>query len=236
MPATADTPDTSRSLEDPRLAVRTGVTAAVVFIALGVPYVAGVGVTFAQGGFPPAEPVSTLLHVLVMAMALALVPFWAAVHATTPPGRRVFSLASLSCVTMMSVCVVLNRFIALTAVHYAAEHGGPAGLEWFLPYEWPSLTMALEVAGWGLFFGIACLLLIPAFGSSRLDRAVTLTLALSAGFCLFGVVALMMNDFTLMSAVAPIGWGPGAVTACVLIALRMRRRHPRTATPRRLPS
>lgn len=203
---------------------RAGFWTGMVFAGLGVPYAIGVAAAFAGGGFPPAEPVSTLLHVLMLISPLILVLFLSIIHTATPRPKSFLTLASLMCVVMLALSVVVNRFVALTTVRYATVNGHTEDLNWFLPYEWPSIMMALEVLGWGLFFGLACLCLVPVFSTTRLDRAIQVALVLSAAACLFGVVALAMNNFELMAVVAPIGWGPGAAVSCVLIAIRLRQR------------
>jgi hypothetical protein len=96
--------------------------------------------------------------------------------------------------------------------------GNTDGLEWFLPYGGPpSIMVAMEVLGWGLYYGLACLCLAPVFGKDRLEKAIFWTLIASGGLSLVAVLAQVLNSLPLSMA-GVLAWGPGATLLMVLWA------------------
>ncbi|MFC7582647.1 hypothetical protein ACFQYP_01665 [Nonomuraea antimicrobica] len=131
-------------------AASVGMWAGGGFAALSLVYLVVLTVMMARGlPFPPQEPFTTTFHAIMMLAVLIMVPLWCAVHFATPPDRQLFTLISLAFIVMLAVVVCANRFVALTMVRQSPGLGRTAGLEWFQPYGWPSLTFAFEVLGWG---------------------------------------------------------------------------------------
>jgi hypothetical protein len=82
--------------------------------------------------------------------------------------------------------------------------------------------VAMEVLGWGLYYGLACLCLAPVFGRDRLEKAIFWTLIASGGLSLVAVLAQVLNNLPLSMA-GVIAWGPGAIVLMVLWALWFKR-------------
>ncbi|WP_405062633.1 hypothetical protein OG474_13650 [Kribbella sp. NBC_01505] len=168
--------------------------------------------------FPPAEPYTTGFHVLILATVLAMVPLWCAIHLAAPPDRRIFTLTSLVFVAMLVLLVTINRFVALTLVRQSPGLGRTEGLDWFQPYGWPSLMFTFESLGWGIFFSLACLFLVPVFRTGKLARWI------GGSFLVVGVlspaaaIGLYLNSIELMGLVAPVAWGVGLILATALVA------------------
>ncbi|MEO3788872.1 hypothetical protein ABGB14_01595 [Nonomuraea sp. B10E15] len=198
------------------------------FVTLLVAYTAALAVMTAQGlPFPPQDPFRTAFHVIMMLGGLVMVPLWCAVHLATPAARQVYTLASLVFVVLCAVCTCANRFVALTLVAQSPGLGRTEGLEWFEPYGWPSLTFALELLGWGVFFSLACLFLAPAFRGHGIGMTFAITGVLSLG----GAVGLLTGSTALMGAVAPLAWGLGPALGVVLIVFRLRSQPQDAAAP-----
>jgi hypothetical protein len=101
------------------------------------------------------------------------------------------------------------------AVHLAAcRSGGSAG---------NSFTFALECLGFGIFFSLACLLLIPVFGTGRLERSIAGTFAVIGVLSPAAAVGLALDSTDLMGLVAPLAWGVGPILAAVLVVRWLRR-------------
>ncbi|MFI0424526.1 hypothetical protein [Spongiactinospora sp. 9N601] len=195
------------------------------FVALLLVYMAALAVMTAQGApFPPQEPFTTAFHAIMMLAGLAIVPLWCAIHLATPPDRQVFTLVALAFAVMCAVFTCANRFVALTMVRQSPALGQTAGLEWFQPYGWPSLMFAFELLGWGVFFSLACLFLIPAFRGHGLDRGIAMAFAITGVLSLGGALGLLVDSTRLMGAIAPVAWGLGPGVAVVLFMLRLRAR------------
>ncbi|MBB5083702.1 hypothetical protein [Nonomuraea endophytica] len=197
-----------------------GIGAGAGFAALALVYLVVLTVMMARGlPFPPREPFATTFHVIMMLAVLVMVPLWCAIHLATPANKQAYTLVSLVFIVMHAVVVCANRFLALTMVRQSPGLGRTAGLEWFQPYGWPSLTFAFEILGWGVFFSLACLFLVPAF---RLERRIATTFAAMGVLSLGGALGLLVNSTALMGAIAPLAWGLGPAVAAVLVMIWLR--------------
>ncbi|WP_219511413.1 hypothetical protein [Nonomuraea ceibae] len=196
-----------------------GIWAGGGFVALLVAYMAALAVMTARGlPFPPHEPFLTTFHVIMLLAGLTMVPLWAAIHLAAPADRQVYTLISLTFVVLCAVCTCANRFVALTMVRQSPGLGRTAGLDWFQPYGWPSLTFTLELLGWGVFFSLACLFMAPAFQGRGIGAIFTVTGVFSLG----GALGLFLDSTAIMGAVAPVAWGIGPAAAVVLVMIRLR--------------
>jgi hypothetical protein len=195
----------------------------MVGVALGAAYMAAMAALFISNtGFPPVEPYQTVISVVSIFSAPAMVFFWAILYIATPTEKKVFSLASLALIIIFATLTSINRYVSLTVVRQSYLLGKTEGLEWFLPYNWPSIMAAMEVLAWGFFLGLACLCLAPVFGAERLERAIFWTLLVSGGLCLLAALGQVLNSVPL-NLLGIIAWGPGITLAFVLIALWFRR-------------
>lgn len=200
----------------------------LLLVLLGLAYVALLVATMVSGsGFPPVEPFLTVFHLLILITATGMVVFWSLVHEAVPPGRKHFSRASLALIIIFAALTSINRYVGLTVVKQSLASGNTGGLQWFLPYGWPSVMLALEMLAWGFFFGLACLCLAPAFSGSGLQRAIASLLSvvgilslLSAFGPVAGTSSLSFNPFTLAGVVA---WGPGLTITIALMVIWFRR-------------
>ncbi|MEU6641719.1 hypothetical protein ABZ863_04140 [Saccharomonospora sp. NPDC046836] len=209
---------------DKRAAIAsTGRKAGVGYVALSLGYLVMLVVMTVQGiPFPPPQPYATIFHLIILLATLVMVPLWCGIHLATQAGKQVFTLISLMFVGMLAVVVCANRFVALTMVRQSAGLGRTAGLEWFQPYGWPSLMFTFEMLGFGVFFSLACLFLIPAFRGNRFERRIAATFAITGVASLVGAVGLFVNSTALMGAIAPLAWGLGPAVAAALITVWLR--------------
>ncbi|MGW0516346.1 hypothetical protein [Crossiella sp. NPDC003009] len=180
------------------------------------------GMMLAGIPFPPPEPYATVFHVLLLLTVLVMVPLWCGIHLATPPAKRIFTLTSLVFLAMLVLPVAINRFVALTLVRQSPGLGRGDGLEWFQPYAWPSLMFAFENLGWGVFFSLACLFLVPVFRTGKLAHWIAGTFAVIGTLSPAAAIGLYLNSTDLMGMVAPVAWGAGPIVASGLVALRLR--------------
>jgi len=202
--------DTDRTL-------RFGYWLSLLGALLGLIYFGLIIAMLASGGFPPVGLIATLLHVGVLITVPVIVLLWATIHQVTPAGKQAFSLGSLVLMAVFATLTSINRYNAITVVPQAAAMGVSEGLDWFQPYGWPSITFAMEALAWGGYLGLACLCLAPAFGGSRLEKAIFWTLIVCGGLSLFAVVSQVLNIPPLI-APAVLAWGPGLILLTVLWA------------------
>jgi hypothetical protein len=212
----------------PALVRRIGIWGGIFLAILGFIYLGLIAIMMLSGsGFPPVEPYQTMFNILILITAAWMVFYWAVLHQAVQGEKRLFSLASLVMIVIFSALTSINRYVALTVVRQSILTGNTAGLEWFLPYDWPSIMLALEILGWGFFFGLACLCLSAVFTNGKLERAICWTLIATGILSLCAAVgqvlntsSLSFNPFTMAGAVA---WGPGLTTAAILMAIWFRR-------------
>jgi hypothetical protein len=197
-----------------------GFWTAMLLVALSAAYVGILGWTALQGSaYPPPEPFQTAIHLIVLLTVPALVFFWAMVHDAATEDRKIFSLTALAFMIIFAALVAINRFVALTVVPQSLALGATSGLQWFMPYEWPSVMLAIELLGWGFFFGAACLSLAPVFQSSKLELAICITLVITAVLNFTSVIGLVTNQFGILGMVAPLAWGVGPISAFILMGV-----------------
>jgi hypothetical protein len=198
-----------------------GVWSSGLFVALTVVYLVLLSSMMLRGlPFPPSGGYVNVFHVLVLLAPAVAIPLWCAVHLAAPPGKQAFTLASLAFVVMWAIVVIINRFVALTMVRHGA---GTPGLEWFTPYGSPSLMFTFEMLGWGLFFSIACLLMVPVFTAGRRERFIAGAFGVTGVFSLGAAVGFAVDSVDVIGLVAPIAWGAGPLVWAVLLIAWLRR-------------
>jgi hypothetical protein len=205
-----------------------GFWSGIVLTALGLAYLGLIVTMMLSGsGFPPAEPYQTIFNLLILFTAVWMVFFWTVLHQAVPTERKLFSHASLVLIVIFATLTSINRYVGLTVVRQSLASGDTNGLQWFMPYGWPSVMLALEFLAWGFFFGLACLCLAPVFTTGKLEHTIFWVLIVTGILSLLATLgqvigsnALSFNPFTFAGT---IGWGPGLTAAVALIAIWFRK-------------
>jgi hypothetical protein len=198
--------------------LRVGYWLSLLGLLLGVAYFGLVIAALVSGDFPPVGVYQSLISVVTLFSVPGIVLLWVVIHQVTPAEKQVFSLGSLVLMTIFATLTSLNRYNALTTVPQATAMGKTDGLEWFLPYGWPSIMAAMEVLAWGFYYGLACLCLAPVFGKTKLEKGIGWTLVTSGGLSLVAALGQVVNS-ALLNMVGILAWGPGFI---LLLALWMR--------------
>ena len=200
----------------------------MVLVALGLAYLGLIVMMMLSGsGFPPAEPFQTMFNVLILFTALWMVFFWTVLHQAVSTERKLFSHVSLLLIVIFATLTSINRYVGLTVVKQSLSSGDTNGLQWFMPYSWPSIMLALEFLAWGFFFGLACLCLAPAFTRGKLEHTICGVLIVTGILSMLATAGPVMGsgalNFNLFTFAGTIGWGPGLTTAVALIAVWFRK-------------
>jgi hypothetical protein len=186
-----------------------GIYLGSLLVFLGLSYIVLLFVMMISGsGFPPVEPYTTAFSILILVTAIVMIFYWILLYFSISEEKKAFGLASLIMIAIFSALTSINRFVALTVVRQSLASGNTNGLQWFLPYQWPSVMLALEILAWGGFFGLACLSLAPVFSSGKLERTIFWTLLGTGILSLCAFFGQMINS-TLLSFAGLIAWGPG---------------------------
>jgi hypothetical protein len=206
-----------------------GFWSGLVLVILGLTYLGLIAAMMLSGsGFPPVEPFQTIFNVLILITAVWMVFFWSILHQVAPVERKLFSQASFAMIVIFATLTSINRYVGLTVVKQSLASGNTNGLQWFLPYSWPSVMLALEILAWGFFFGLACLCLAPVFMNGRLERAIFWTLILTGILSLLAALGQVIGSnalsFTPYTFAGMMGWGPGLTTSVALLVIWFHRK------------
>lgn len=205
---------------------RSGLWSGTILVFLNLLYAGLLANTFISGSYPPLEPYQTMIHVLTLLGAPLMIFFWSVLHSAASDNKKLFSSASLAMIVVTATLTSINRYVAITVVRQSLPSGASDGLRWFLPYDWPSVMLAIEVLAWGYFFALACLLLAPVFSLGRLERGIFLTLVITGGLSLLsglGQILRTVNAFSPLSLAGPVAWGPGLTLAYALMLIWFRK-------------
>ena len=208
---------------------RIGFWSGLVLVILGLTYLGLIAAMMLSGsGFPPVEPFQTIFNALIMITAAWMVFFWSILHQVAPVERKLFSQASFAMIVIFATLTSINRYVGLTVVRQSIASGNTNGLQWFLPYGWPSVMLALELLAWGFFFGLACLSLAPVFMNGRLERTIFWTLILTGILSLLAALGQVIGSnalsFSPYTFAGMMGWGPGLTTSVILLVIWFHRK------------
>lgn len=203
-------------------APKLGYWVSLIEIVLAVAYLAAVAAMLIAGNIPPAEPYISIISVVSLASAPLFVFLWAILHHIAPPETKVLTQTSLALIVIFATLTSINRYVALTVVRQSLDMGITDGLNWFMPYGWPSIMAAMEVLAWGFFLGLAFLSLAPIFRKGRLELAIFWTLILSGILALVAVLGQVVNSIVL-NMLGIVAWGPGLIVLFLLLAIWFKR-------------
>lgn len=197
---------------------RVGFWTSIMEILLAVTYLAAVAAMLVTGTIPPAEPYISIISIVSLVSAPGFVFVWAILHNVISPEKIIFTQTSLALIVIFATLTSINRYVALTVVRHSLAMGMTEGLNWFMPYGWPSIMAAIEVLAWGFFLGLAFLFLAPVFGSDRLERAIFWSLIISGILALIATLGQIANS-AVLNMLGIIAWGPGLIVLFALLAV-----------------
>jgi hypothetical protein len=186
-------------------------------VMLTLIYMAAIAGMFMSGTIPPGEPYLSMIGVVSLASVPAMIFLWVILHNSVVPTKRIFTQTSLALMVIFGTLTSINRYVAMTVVPQSMKLGITDGLDWFMPYGWPSIMAAMEVLAWGFFLGLAFLFLAPVFRRGRLELAIFWTLIVSGIFSLIAVLGQVLNSVVL-NMLGIIAWGPGLIVLFALLA------------------
>jgi len=134
---------------------KLGYWSSLIQIVLAAMYLAAVAAMFISGTIPPAEPYISIVSIVSLASVPIFVFLWAILHNVSSPEKKVFTQTSLALIVIFATLTSINRYVAMTVVRQSIAMGITDGLNWFMPYGWPSIMAAMEVLAWGFFLGLA---------------------------------------------------------------------------------
>lgn len=206
------------------MAQRIGVAAAgaVAFLCLGYAIVLVLGLlTLPSPAHQIQEPWFTLMELLIVLIAPALVVFMLALHAWVPGQYRTFAVGAIA---FMSMCAALT-----SAVHFAVltlsrqpEFGGQAWSHQVFSFLWPSVAYALDILAWDLFFPVAALFAARSIQGAGLVSIARRLMYLSAALAFVGLAGVPLASMQVRN-IGIIGYAVLFPVAAALVGLAFRR-------------
>lgn len=168
-----------------------------------------------------ADPWFTAMELLILAMMPTIVLLMVAIHALAASAVRHWTLAAVVFTGLLAGLTSVVHFPILTL-----SHTGVFDTEWsalVFAFRWPSMAYALDILAWDVFFPLAVLCAVPAFGGHGRDRVIRWALILSAALAIAGLVGIPTADMNLRN-IGIVGYACVFPVATALIALRFQRR------------
>ena len=177
----------------------------------------------------PAEPIGdpyfSIMEILIIVLAPLLVTVMVVVHGYAAARAKLFSLTALAFM-IISACITSSvHFVILTVSRQMASAGFP-WVSLFLSFEWPSVTYALDILAWDVFFALAMLSAAPVFTAGRLEKTVRVLMVVSGILSLAGLIGVPLADMNVRN-IGIIGYVGVSLVVFPLLGLlfwRMRLR------------
>jgi hypothetical protein len=175
---------------------RLGIASGSAVAALGLFYVCVL--TAGLFTLPASEeeiqqPWLTLMELLIIAIAPAMVLLTVSLHAQSSEERKPFALASVVFMAMSAATTSTVHFTILAVSHhpaFATEHWTPLAFA----FKWPSISYALDILAWDVFFPLAALFSAAAVQGHGLAAFVRLLLLASAVISLMGLFGVAVAN------------------------------------------
>jgi hypothetical protein len=207
-----------------RLAVFSG--SAVAWLCGVYVIVLSIGLwTLPSPAHPIQDPWFTLMELLILAIAPAMVAWAVALHAGAAAERKALALAAVAFMSMSAAVTCVVHFSILTLARAPAFAGEPWARLVFA-FQWPSVVYALDILAWDVFFalGALCAALALPGGERRLAVVRSLLFA-AAALSFLGLAGLLLADMRVRN-IGIVGYAVLFPLAAGLLADQVRRSPP----------
>jgi hypothetical protein len=202
---------------------RLGVFSGVAVSALSVAYVVVLSVGLLTLPSPDQQiqdPWFTLMELLILAIAPAMVAFAVAMHSWVPAGRRALSLLSVTFMVMCAVVTCAVHFLVLSVSRDPVF----ASTEWsrlVFSFTWPSIAYALDVLAWDVFFPLGALFAALCVRGTPLAGGVQALFYSSSAFSFLGLLGVPLANMQIRN-LGIIGYAVLFPVATAISAMRFR--------------
>jgi hypothetical protein len=207
-----------------------GIFSAAATVILVVAYAVTLAVgllTLESPQQPIGGPLFTILEVLIMLMMPAMVALMVAVHAWAPMDAKALTLTSLVFMSLLAGVTFIVHFCILTLSHQP-EFRAQSWLPLVLSFEWPSVTYALDILGWDVFFPLSMLFAALVFQGSRLATWIRVLMIASGVLSLAGLSGVVAGDMQLRN-IGVVGYVGVFLVVAALLAVLFYRTTPQEA-------
>ena len=205
---------------DRRLGVVVAFAAFYCAVAYAIVLTLGL-LTLASPTAPIADPYFTIMEVLIVILAPLLVVLMVTVHQYASSVDRVYSLTALA--FMLVLCGItcsVHGIVLMVSRHPAFAAISPV----FFAFSWPSVSYALDILAWDLFFGLSMLFAALVFKGDRLSIWLRITMLASGALSLAGLLAVPLGDMQLRW-IGVVGYAGLSPVAFIMLANLFRQTH-----------
>jgi hypothetical protein len=214
-----------------RLGVASATGTVVLNAAYAVPLTFGL-LSLPSSAAPIGDPWFSMMEILIMLMMPVMVGLMVAVHAWAPLESKVYGLLALVFMGLVTVVTCSVHFVILTVTH-RVEFVGQSWVPLVVSFRWLSVTYALDVLAWDVFFALAVLSAAPIFSGSRLARSIRVLLIISGTLSLAGLSGVFL-DVSNLRSIGIVGYAAVFPVAALLLAVLFYRTRPRVDTTHEL--
>jgi len=209
------------ALTGPRVMIRaSGFLVALLSVAYALVLVVGLA-TLPTPAHSIQDPWFTLMELLILAIAPAMVVFAVALHAYVPGEHRAVALLS---VIFMSLCAVVT-----CCVHFSilvlSRQPAIAAADWaplVFGFSWPSLAYALDILAWDFFFPCAAFFAALALGKDSRHGVARMLLFAAALLAFLGLAGVPLENMNIRN-IGIVGYVVLFPAAAALVARAQRR-------------
>lgn len=203
-----------------RLGIVSASATVQLSLAYAVPLTAGL-MFLPSPDAPIGEPWFAMMEILIILSMPAMVALMIAVHAWATPEKKVFAALSVVFMSLTAVVTSSVHFVILTVSH-RTEFAGQPWLVSVLSFRWLSVTYALDILAWDVFFGISVLSAAAVFGGHGLTRSIRILLIISGVLALAGVAGVIVDDAQVRN-IGIAGYAGIFPAAAVLLVILFHR-------------
>jgi hypothetical protein len=170
---------------------------------------------------PIADPMFSILEILIIAMMPAMVAVMVAVHAWAPPQVKSLSLIAIIFMGLVAALTCVLHFTIFTLSHqpaFAEQSWAPL----FFSFTWPSLAYAIDITAWDIFFPVSMLFAALVFTGSRLADWIRWTMLVSGVLSLAGLLGVAFSSMQLRN-IGIVGYVGVFLVADLLLVILFQR-------------
>lgn len=202
---------------------KLGIVSAVGIVFLSVSYAAALTVglfSLRSPQEPIGDPLFFILEILIMLMMPLMIALTVAVHAWAPFEAKVFSLIAVVFMSILTGITCSVHFVMLTI----GRQGAFAGTAWmplFLSFKWPSVSYALDILAWDVFFPLSVLFAAQVFSGNLLAKSIRMLLIVSGVLALAGLSGVIFGNMQLRN-IGIVGYSGVFPVVALLMAILFR--------------
>lgn len=173
---------------------------------------------------PIGDPYFTMMEVLIILIAAAMVVSMVAVHAYASSEATMYSFTALVFMILMASVTSSVHFVTLT-VGGQIEATGSSWVSPFISFEWPSVVYALDILAWDWFFALSMLFAAPVFTDGGLEKTVQILFVVSGILSLAGLIGVALADMQVRN-VGIVGYAVIGPVAFLFLGFCFTRTRP----------